>query len=154
MYLVLHCTFFYSLQVFCFVFIGSQFCINFYIQKFQWLCLIILILLQPVNAFFFKYNQLMHFISILDAEVLSPSLYEKIDRLLEAKVSQLASDIGEQTNKKSSSGTSSDSGSSAFRYVYHNHMNLATKTTLHGTSQSLPVEVMRTIGDMYTDMRK
>lgn len=90
-----------------------------------------------------------------DGEKLTPTLYEKIDRVLEAKVSQLASDIGEQINKKSSSGTSSDSGSSSsFRYVYHNHMNLATKTTIHGGNLSVPVEVMRTIADMHTDIKK
>ncbi|XP_071535628.1 vacuolar fusion protein CCZ1 homolog [Panulirus ornatus] len=93
-------------------------------------------------------------LTLPEREKLSPLLYEKIDRVLEAKVSQLASDIGEQINKKSTSGTSSDSGGSSFRYVYHNHMNLATKTTMHGASQSLPVEVMRTIGDMYTDMKR
>lgn len=93
-------------------------------------------------------------LTLPEREALTPSLYEKIDRLLEAKVSQLASDIGEQINKKSSSGTSSDSGSSSFRYVYHNHMNLATKTTVHGTNQSLPAEVMKTIGDMHIDMKK
>ncbi|XP_047479694.1 vacuolar fusion protein CCZ1 homolog isoform X2 [Penaeus chinensis] len=94
-------------------------------------------------------------LTLPDNEKLTPSLYEKIDRVLEAKVSQLASDIGEQINKKSSSGTSSDSGgSSSFRYVYHNHMNLATKTTVHGASLSVPVEVMRTIADMHTDIKK
>ncbi|XP_042230477.1 vacuolar fusion protein CCZ1 homolog isoform X1 [Homarus americanus] len=94
-------------------------------------------------------------LTLPETETLTPSIYEKIDRLLEAKVSQLASDIGEQINKKGSAGTSCDSSSSSsFRYVYHNHMNLATKTTVHGSNQSLPVEVMRTIGDMYTDMKK
>ncbi|XP_042857900.1 vacuolar fusion protein CCZ1 homolog isoform X2 [Penaeus japonicus] len=94
-------------------------------------------------------------LTLPDGEKLTPTLYEKIDRVLEAKVSQLASDIGEQINKKSSSGTSSDSGSSSsFRYVYHNHMNLATKTTIHGGNLSVPVEVMRTIADMHTDIKK
>ncbi|KAK7080846.1 hypothetical protein SK128_005059 [Halocaridina rubra] len=86
---------------------------------------------------------------------LSPSLYEKIDRVLEAKVSQLASDIGEQINRKSSSGGSSDSGGmGSFRYVYHNHMNLATKSTVHGSNQTISPEVMRTVADMHIDMKK
>lgn len=99
--------------------------------------------------------------------MLTPHLFEKIDRLLEAKVSQLASDIGEQLGKKSNStdgglaggggsgggGGTGGGGSSNFRYVYHNHMNLATKTTLHG-AQGVPVEVMRSITNLYTDMRK
>ena len=93
-------------------------------------------------------------ICFADSTKLTPSLYEKIDRVLEAKVSQLASDIGEQINKKSSGSSSDGGGTGTFRYVYHNHMNLATKSTVHGGSQSLPVEVMRTVVDMHVDMKK
>lgn len=79
---------------------------------------------------------------------------KKIDRVLEAKVSQLASDIGEQINKKSAGSSSDGGGTGTFRYVYHNHMNLATKSTAHGSGQSLPAEVMKTIVDMHIDMKK
>lgn len=102
-----------------------------------------------------------------ESETLTPSLYEKIDRLLEPKISQLASDIGEQASRKSGGGSgaeggggggsgssSSSSGSGTFRYVYHNHMNLATKSTVHAPHQPLPAEVMRTIADMHCDMKK
>lgn len=92
-----------------------------------------------------------------DGEKLTPVLFEKIDRLLESKVSQLASDIGEQTNRKSSGSSSNDHSSSSsgpFRYVYHNHMNLATKTTLHGNTTTIPPEVMKTIADMHQDIKK
>ncbi|XP_063883991.1 vacuolar fusion protein CCZ1 homolog [Scylla paramamosain] len=41
-----------------------------------------------------------------------------------------------------------------FRYVYHNHMNLATKSTVHAPNQPLPAEVMRAIADMHSDMEK
>ncbi|KAK4295065.1 hypothetical protein Pmani_032348 [Petrolisthes manimaculis] len=106
-------------------------------------------------------------ITLAETEVLTPHLFEKIDRLLESKVSQLASDIGEQLGKKFNStdgglaggggagggGGTGGGGSSNFRYVYHNHMNLATKTTLHGV-HGVPVEVMRSITNLYTDMRK
>ncbi|CAL4128028.1 unnamed protein product, partial [Meganyctiphanes norvegica] len=95
-------------------------------------------------------------LTMLEDEKLTPILFEKIDRLLETKVSQLASDIGEQTNKKSSGSSSNDHSSSSgqFRYVYHNHMNLATKTTLPGTSTTIPPEVMKTIADMHEDIKK
>jgi len=96
-------------------------------------------------------------LTIQEDEKLSPTLFEKIDRLLETKVSQLASDIGEQTNKKNSGSSSNDNSSSSsgqFRYVYHNHMNLATKTNLPGSTTKIPPEVMKTIADMHSDIKK
>ncbi|XP_050720762.1 vacuolar fusion protein CCZ1 homolog [Eriocheir sinensis] len=104
-----------------------------------------------------------------ESETLTPNLYEKIDRLLEPKISQLASDIGEQASRKAGSGGGGGgaaegggggggggggSSSGTFRYVYHNHMNLATKSTVHAPHQPLPAEVMRTIADMHCDMKK
>ena len=84
-----------------------------------------------------------------ESEKLVASLYEKIAKTLDSKVSQLASDIGEQMNKKTNN-TSSEN----FRYIYHNHMNLATKTTVHNPTLSVTAEVMQTIVDMHTDIVK
>ncbi|XP_066939056.1 vacuolar fusion protein CCZ1 homolog isoform X2 [Macrobrachium rosenbergii] len=111
-------------------------------------------LLQPHHLLVYTLAGATVCLTLPDSTKLTPSLYEKIDRVLEAKVSQLASDIGEQINKKSAGSSSDGGGTGTFRYVYHNHMNLATKSTAHGSGQSLPAEVMKTIVDMHIDMKK
>lgn len=70
-------------------------------------------------------------------------MFEKLGRLLESRLSQLTSDIGDQLNKRQQLDN--------FRYLYHNHMNLATKSSIYGL-QELPTETMQTIVDMHSDL--
>ncbi|RXG58456.1 Vacuolar fusion protein CCZ1-like protein [Armadillidium vulgare] len=77
------------------------------------------------------------------SEKFNTSMFDKLGRLLESRISQLASDIGEQLSKKEEPET--------FRYIYHNHMNLATKSSIYGVNE-LPQETMQTIVDMHSDL--
>nr|XP_022313325.1 vacuolar fusion protein CCZ1 homolog isoform X2 [Crassostrea virginica] len=76
----------------------------------------------------------------------------KLDGFLGPRLSQLASDIGDQFSKRASSG-----GESGYRFIYFNHMNLAQKTTVHSDYRktggvSIPPETLRLLTDISTDM--
>ena len=79
----------------------------------------------------------------------------RLDNFLGPKMSQLASDIGEQFSKKNA-----NSGSEVpFKYIYFNHMNLATKTTVHidhkrSNNVNIPPDVLRTVADLNHDFSK
>ncbi|XP_061196232.1 vacuolar fusion protein CCZ1 homolog isoform X2 [Saccostrea echinata] len=79
-------------------------------------------------------------------------LCHKLDSFLGSRLSQLASDIGEQFSKRANSGADS-----AYRFIYFNHMNLAQKTTVHADmrktgSVSIPPETLKLLTDISSDM--
>lgn len=81
-------------------------------------------------------------------------LCHKLDSFLGPRLSQLASDIGEQFSKKAASGADT-----AYRFIYFNHMNLAQKTTVHSDmrktgSNNIPPETLKLLTDISSDMSK
>ncbi|XP_076043499.1 vacuolar fusion protein CCZ1 isoform X2 [Oratosquilla oratoria] len=117
--------------------------------------------LEPHHLLLYTLQGATVCLTISASYTLQESLFEKIDRILQSKISSLASDIQEQLSKKTSGNSSSslslstDSASSApFRYVYHNRMNLATKTTAHGPSSTIPPAVFKMMVDMNQEMRR
>ncbi|KAK8392664.1 hypothetical protein O3P69_014832 [Scylla paramamosain] len=67
--------------------------------------------LQPHHLLLYSLMGVTICLTFAESESLTPQLFEKIDRLLESKVSQLASDIGEQASKKAGSGPGAEGGS-------------------------------------------
>ncbi|XP_062573305.1 vacuolar fusion protein CCZ1 homolog [Saccostrea cucullata] len=79
-------------------------------------------------------------------------LCRKLDSFLGSRLSQLASEIGEQFSKRANTGADS-----AYRFIYFNHMNLAQKTTVHSDmrktgSVSIPPETLKLLTDISSDM--
>ncbi|KAK2189620.1 hypothetical protein NP493_101g07016 [Ridgeia piscesae] len=79
--------------------------------------------------------------------------WRKLDSRLGPQLGQLASDIAEHYAKRTNTLVSEP----MFKYVYFNHMNLATKTTLHVDSTktsgaSISPELLRIICDLNHDL--
>ncbi|CAH1273546.1 CCZ1B [Branchiostoma lanceolatum] len=89
---------------------------------------------------------------MVDASV-APSfdLYQKLDSFIGPQLSSLGSDISEQYAKKASSSDP------VFKYIYFNHMNLATKSTVHTKKSAttsltnISPDIMRILGDINAD---
>lgn len=82
-------------------------------------------------------RQILLVVSSSASERLTPVLYEKLARILDSRVTQLASDLTELRGggvggRHISHGKplSSSAAPDGFKYIYHNKMNLAIKSTV------------------------
>uniref|UniRef100_T1JG93 CCZ1/INTU/HSP4 first Longin domain-containing protein n=1 Tax=Strigamia maritima TaxID=126957 RepID=T1JG93_STRMM len=87
---------------------------------------------------------------------LNIDFFKKLDGFLGSQLSSLASEIGDQYNKKPTSNASSDVN---FKYIYFNHMNLAQKSAVHGDAKrtgsiNIPSDVMKVISDLNFDLKR
>ena len=98
----------------------------------------------------------------------------KLDKVLGLELTQLASEINEQTVRQAN--TALVNQDPAFRYIYYNHMNMAQKTSLHAAhlaegsglgvsvgnvgrrslsgsgSLAIPSDIMRLLVDLKSEM--